>query len=137
MPIAYFRLKLTARPTAWGGAELVPPTVVRDTNYAFVIVKDGGKEGIARIDEPQSVLATVEEHRDCSRLTPKKAQAMREDYPKPKLKEVLRRRPRAEGAASAPGSPFQLDDQGKPIADTIQTVRSGFYLIDVPVLLEP
>ena len=32
---------------------------------------------------------------------------------------------------------FETDKKGKRILDTIQTVRSGFYLIDVPVRAKP
>ncbi len=33
-------------------------------------------------------------------------------------------------------SEFEVDAQGNPIVDTLQTVRSGFYLIDVPLLTQ-
>lgn len=38
---------------------------------------------------------------------------------------------------SIPRQQFETDEQGNPIVITLQTVRSGFYLIDVPIVEKP
>jgi hypothetical protein len=42
--------------------------------------------------------------------------------------------PQAEVGGNIPGQQFETDDQGNPVLITLQTVRSGFYLIDVPIV---
>jgi hypothetical protein len=59
-------------------------------------------------------------------------EALKKSYPVPKLKQKYRSPSPAEMETS--GEPFALDDRGNRIIETWQTVRSGFYLIDVPVL---
>ncbi len=42
--------------------------------------------------------------------------------------------PQEADERNIPGPQFETDEQGNPIVITLQTVRSGFYLIDVPIL---
>ena len=53
-----------------------------------------------------------------------------------KLKQKYRMHTQIEGRdiAESEGDAFEVDDQGHRIIETFQTIRSGFYLIDVPVL---
>ena len=134
MPVAFFQVRLSVRPEG-GSAALVPPTVVRDLGYQVVAVKEGGGEGIIRLEEPETVLRKVASHRDCTRLTPKSREELQQSYPPPKLKQ--RYREPAAGAEAAEsgaegGQPVPAA-AGEPVLETVQTVRSGFYLIDVPL----
>ena len=136
MPMAYFKVPLTVRQEGAREAALVPPKVLAGLNYRFVVVKDGGEEAIVRVDEPSSALAKVEKDKRCTRLTRKQLDTVRSGYPPPKLKERYRPQPSAEataGAGAAVGV-FELDNRGAAIVDVVQTVRSGLYLIDVPVV---
>ena len=45
--------------------------------------------------------------------------------------------PQAAVGGNIPGQQFETDEQGNPILITLQTVRSGFYLIDVPIVEQP
>lgn len=42
--------------------------------------------------------------------------------------------PQAAVGDNIPGQQFETDEQGNPVVITLQTVRSGFYLIDVPIV---
>lgn len=68
------------------------------------------------------------------------------------LQAAIPRPPQAAGEAMEPspfqppqvavgesiaGQQFETDEQGNPIIITLQTVRSGFYLIDVPIVEKP
>jgi hypothetical protein len=133
MPVVYYQARLKVQPTTSGNAELAVPKALRNLNYHFVLVKDGGEEGIVAVDEPKAALDTIGEDKALTRLTPKQADTLRQSYPPPRLKQRFRQ----DTAASdepAPAEQFALDDKGKRIVDTVQTVRSGFYLIDVPVV---
>lgn len=66
---AFYQIPLSVKPTGGGDAELVPPEVLQGLNYRFVIVKEGGEEGIVELDEPQQVLQKVARHEDCAKLT--------------------------------------------------------------------
>ncbi|HEX9374162.1 MAG TPA: hypothetical protein VF897_24325 [Roseiflexaceae bacterium] len=135
MPVAFFQVRLSVQPTSGGQAELVVPDVLHDLDYRFVIVKDGGEEGIVRLDAPADVIDRVSKDQRCTKLTAKQAEALRGSYPPPRLKQRFRIAPTpSEDASSAVAiEQFAVDDQGSRVVDTTQTVRSGFYLIDVPV----
>lgn len=135
MPSAFFRVRLSVRPKGGGEAELVPPDVLQDLHYRFVIVKEGGEEGIVRIEEPEAVLETIEQDKDCDKLTVEQMEALQKEYPAPKLKKKYRMGLQEHEAGE--GRPmdwlFAVDAQGNRILDTWQTIRSGFYLIDLLV----
>ncbi len=135
MSVAFFQISLSVQPKG-GEAELVPPKVLQDLNYRFVIVKDGGEEGIVKLEESEAVLKKVEKDKDCKKLTKKQMEALQKKYPQPKLKQKYRMRTQTEeqGETETVSEPFEVDDKGNKIIDTFQTVRSGFYLIDVPIV---
>ena len=136
MAVAYFQIQLSVQPKSGGGAVLVPPTVLQSTNYAFVIVKEGGAEAIVRIEGTDAVLRQVEKDKNCKKLTAKQLAALQESYPKPKIKSKYRTQEQPQATGAAPLALFEVDETGNKVVDTFQTVRSGFYLIDVPILPE-
>ena len=135
MATAYLQVPLTVQPKG-GSAELVPPEAVQNLNYHFVAVKDGGTEAIIRLEEPSAVVKEVEQNEDCKKLTAKQVEAVRKSYPSPKLKQQYRVMQRVEMADQDDARDVQPAADEEPIVDTIQTVRAGFYLIDVPVVAE-
>jgi hypothetical protein len=138
MPAAFFQVRLSVQPKSGGEAELMPPQVLQGLDYQYVVVKEGGEEGIVKLDGPDSALKQVERDKDCKKLTPRQLEALRANYPKPKLKTKYRTQMQLQSMGEAlpmPGA-FAVDEAGNKIVDTVQTVRSGFYLIDVPVLTQ-
>ncbi len=127
---AFYQVKLSAKPTGGGAAELVLPKILKDLDCQFVIVKEGGEEGIIRLEEPANTLKKVEKNKDCIKLTQAQMAELRKSYQKPKLKE----RYRMLTGEDITGDQFEVDSQGNKVADAIQTVRQGYYLIDVPVV---
>ena len=138
MPVAFFQIPLSVQPGESGYAGLVPPQAVAGLNYRFVIVKEGGEEAIVQIDAPDAELKQVAADAKCKKLTAKQMEALRKSYPPPKLKRKLRApvQSRETGEAAAKGPPA-VDQPDSMLTNTFQTVRSGFYLIDVPVLAPP
>jgi hypothetical protein len=136
MPTAFFQVCLSVQPTRGGEAEIGVPQALRGLNYGFVIVKDGGQEGIIKIEGAETLLRQVEKDHDCKKLTAKQAEALQGGYPQPKIKKRYRARPQPQGASELEpvGAIFDADEAGRPIVDAVQTVRAGFYLIDVPIL---
>jgi len=140
MPSAYFQIQLTVQPQSGGSAILEPPAVLKSTHYSFVTVKEGGGEAIVKVDGPDSVLKQVEKDKGCKKLTVKQLETLKESYPRPKLKKKFRSQPQprdADAAAPAAMGMSAVDEKGERVVDTFQTVRSGFHLIDVPILTEP
>ena len=139
MPVAFFQIPLSVQPKGGGEAELVPPKALQGQNYRFVIVKDGGEEGIVKLEESEALLKKVGKAKDCKKLTKEQMKTLQKNYPRPKLKQKYRMRTQIEerGEAETVGEAFELDDKGNKIINTFQTVRSGFYLIDVPVSPQP
>lgn len=137
MPVEFFQVKLSVQAKGTS-ADLVPPKILQDLNYRFIIVKEGGTEGILRIEATAAALKKIEKDKDCQKLTEKQAKERKESYPKPKLKQKYRVKTQPqEGEESGVGANlYEVDEQGKNIVDTFQTVRSGFHLIDVPILVE-
>lgn len=131
-----FQITLSIEPKSNGKAELVSPKILLELNYQFVIVKDGGNEGIISIDEPDAVLKEVEENKDCKKLTVEQMKILQKSYPAPRIKKIFRKRTQipGPGEVETTGEEFEVDEKGNRIIDTVQTVRSGFYLIDVQVL---
>jgi hypothetical protein len=137
MSVAFFQIPLSVQPKGGGEAELVPPQVLRDLNYAFVIVKEGGEKGIIRVEASEAILEEIQREQNCQRLALEQVETLQKSYPLPKLKHKYQPQRQTQAAEAQPVSGSdEVDDQGKKIIDTFQTVRSGFYLIDVPVLAE-
>jgi len=131
MAVTYFQVQLSIKTKEHGEAELIFPEVSPDTNYQFVIVKEGGKEGIIKLEDSEKNIQTIEKNENLKKLTESEMEALKQSYPTPKLKQKYRLPTQAES------EPFVVDQQGDRLIDTWQTVRSGFYLIDVPVLTQP
>jgi hypothetical protein len=134
MAVVFFQVQLSVQPKEAGEAELVFPIVLQDLNPQFVAVKEGGNEGIVKLDVSEANLKKVEKEKSCKKLTEAQMEALKKSYPVPKLKQKYRSPSPAEMETSSES--FALDDRGNRIIDTWQTVRSGFYLIDVPVLTQ-
>jgi hypothetical protein len=139
MPIAYFQVRLSVHPTGGGKAELVLPQALQGLNYDFVIVKDGGDEGIVKLHETDAGLQKVKQDQDCKQLPPEQVEELQKTYPPPKLKKKYRKQAQDQeaGQREAVSELFAVDSAGNRIVETFQTVRSGFYLIDVPVIGQP
>ena len=127
---AIFQVALSVEAVGQGNARLVPTKALKDLHYRFVTVKDGGDEAIVVVEASDAELKALEKDKSCRKLTPKQADSLRHSYPAPKVKKKFRAIP---PAAKPAGGQFETDKHGKPIVDTVQTVRSGFYLIDVPL----
>ena len=136
MPIQFFKIPLSVQPKGGGEVKLVAPQIWQDLNYRFVIVKDGGTEGIIQLEESEEVLAKVERNEICQKLTPEQLEALKNSYPKPKLKQKYRLLVQTQEGdeTEAATEVYEIDEQGNRIIDTLQTVRAGFYLIDVAIL---
>ena len=139
MPVAMFQVQLSVHPTAGGEAELLPPQPLQGLSYHFILVKDGGAEGVIRLEASEALLKQVEKDKACRKLTAKQLATLQASYPPPKLKQKYRLRPPAPDAhpADAGGGLFEVDDAGNRVVETLQTVRAGFYLIDVPLTVPP
>jgi hypothetical protein len=135
MPVAFFQVRLSVQPKAGGEAELIPPQALHGLNYQFIHVKDGGQEGIVKLEGLDPVLKQVEKDKDCKKLTAKQLETLRASYPKPKIKQKYRLQPQVQesGETAPAGVLFAVDQTGDRIVEIFQTVRAGFYLIDVPV----
>ena len=135
MSVAYFQIALSVQSKGRGEATLVPPAAIQGAGYRFLIVKEGGQEGIVQVDGPDATLKQIENDKDCKKLTAKQLETLRSSYPKAKVKQ--RYRPLAvPGPEAAEASESAVDAAGNRILETVQTVRSGFYLIDVPVVAD-
>ena len=137
MAIASFRIQLSVQPRAGGAAELVVPDVLQGVNYQFIIVKEGGEEGIVRVEASAADLEKIEKDRDCEKLTgPQMKRLKNSSYPTPKLKQKYRLQTEAKSETEGISEPFVVDEEGNRVVDTWQTVRCGFYLINVLVLTQ-
>jgi hypothetical protein len=134
MPVRFFQIPLTVRPQRPGTAELIPPKPLREMPFDFVLVRQGGEEAIVRVEAPEAELKALEKAKEVQRLTLSQMKKLRDSYSTPALKK---RRFHAQHIASE--EPTAAGEQGRPqsqlevVEQTVQTVRSGFYLIDVPV----
>jgi hypothetical protein len=131
MTVTYFQVQLSIKPKEQGEAELILPEVSPETSYKFVIVKEGGEEGIIKVEDSEENIQKLAKNENCKKLTQSEMETLKESYPTPKLKQKYRLPTQAET------EPSVVDQQGDRLIDTWQTVRSGFYLIDVPVLTQP
>ncbi len=128
MAKSLFQVTVSVKPKVGGQAELTPAKSLKGVEYRFVAVKEGGDEAIVMVEGPEAELKALEKDKHCRKLTPKQADTLRHSYPALKVKKKFRLQPS--------GGRYETDENGQPIVDTIQTVRSGFYLIDVPVVSE-
>lgn len=135
MPTAFFQVPLSVQPKEGGEAGFVLPQALQDLLYRFVIVKEGGEEGIIRIEGTNTILKQVEKEKGCKKLTAKQMEAVRKTYQQPRIKKKYRERISTEELDEdvIVGDEFEVDKDGNRIVDTFQTVRVGFYLIDIPV----
>lgn len=129
----YFQVTLTIQSKNGGMAELVLPKALQGILFDFIIVKEGGSEGIIRVEAAEATIKKIESDSQCKKLTNKQVDSIRKSYPVPKLKQKFRLRNPADVDPGKPDGLYELDAKGNKIIDTVQTVRSGFYLIDVPV----
>jgi hypothetical protein len=133
MATGYFQVVLQVRALKSAEAQLLAPRILDGLNFAFVVVKDDGTEGIVRVEEPESELKKIAHSNDCKKLTPKQLTETQAGYPAPRLKYRY-------GRAKDPVSghfDFATDAQGNRVVEAVQTVRAGFYMIDVPVIGQP
>src|SRR5439155_17571418 len=116
-------------------AELIPPQALHGLNYHFILVKDGGEEGIIQLEGADAVLKQVEKEKECKKLTAKQLATLQASYPKPKIKQKYRMQSQIQEAGETVpvAGLFEVDPAGNKIVDTFQTVRVGFYLIDISV----
>lgn len=134
MAVTFFQVQLLVKQKEAGEAELVLPKVLQEFNPQFIAVKDGGEEGIIKLDTSEANLKKIEKEKSCKKLTESQMDALKKSYPAPKLKQKYRSPSPEEMETSR--EPFALDDRGNRIVETWQTVRSGFYLIDVHILTQ-
>ena len=135
MAISYFEIQLSVKPKAGGEAELFLPKALQSQDYQFVMVREGGQEGVIRLDAPTDVAKKIAKDKKCNKLSQKKMEKVLESYPPPRLKKKFRVKVLDADAEEIAGDDrFELDKKGKPIIDTFQTIRSDFYLIDVPIM---
>lgn len=140
MAVAYFQVDLSVRPAGDGGAAFVIPKVLQTQNYQFVLVKEGGAEGVVEIEASAAEIKKVDADKKCKKVSKKQAEKIIKDYPAPRLKKKYRQSIEAGKTKTAVEhltEPFEIDKNGKRTIDTFQTVRSDFYLIDIPVILKP
>lgn len=134
MAVEFFQVELTVQPKAGGEAELVVPNVLQGLNYQFILVEDGGKKGILKLDASEAEIKKIEENKNCKKLAESQMKKLKQSYPVPKLKQKYRPQTQKASETATASSSFFVDEQGDLVVDTWQTVRSGFYLIDVPIL---
>jgi hypothetical protein len=134
MSEAFFKISLSVESKG-GQALLVPPKVLKNLDFKFIIVKEGGREAIVSVQGSAAKLKNMEKSKDCQKLTSKQVQTLKKTYPPPRLVQRYRL-----AAPAPPGGKeinvheqSETDEKGNPIIDTYQTVRCGFHLIDVPV----
>jgi hypothetical protein len=130
MPVAFFRTTLSLQ-VAGGQAQLLAPEALRGLDYQIVIARDGG-EAIVRVEAPAKTLEQIAEDQAFTRLAPKEAEKLRESYPPPRLKRRYRLAPPDETGVEH----HALDAEGNPLVETVQTVRAGFHLVDLPLTAE-
>lgn len=128
MAIAFFQVPLSVQTKDYGEADLGMPEVLQNVNYQFLIVKEGGEEGIIQVETSEATLQEIEQNEHCQKLNESQLETLKASYPTPKIKQKYR--------LSTIGNeePFVVDESGERVIDNWQTVRSGFYLIDVPVI---
>jgi hypothetical protein len=134
MPESIFQVRLSINKSA-RRTELAFPDILHDVEFHCLIVKEEGGEALIKVNASTEVVKKIEKHKDCMKLTPKQMEQLRDSYPAPRLKKKYRLRTMPENQVGSDTTIdiYELDAQGKKIIDTFQTVRSGFYLFDVPI----
>ncbi|NJP10299.1 MAG: hypothetical protein HC866_13170 [Leptolyngbyaceae cyanobacterium RU_5_1] len=135
MAIAYFEIPVMVQPTTGGDAELVLVQELHGLAYQFVQVNDGGREAIIQLNAGEAGLQTLSQTSHFTPLTDTEMAALKASYAPPKLKQRYRRA-QTDAQIEESSLPFELDLHGNPVIEWVQTVRSGFYLVDVPVVNE-
>jgi hypothetical protein len=59
-------------------------------NYRFIIVKEGGEEGIVKLEGPDAALKQAEKSKNFKKLTPRQLETLRASYPTPRMKMKYR-----------------------------------------------
>ncbi len=135
MPVKFFKVPLSVNSKGGGETTLVPPEILKNLGYQFVIVRDDGAEGIIQLEASDPVIEEVTANQDFQPLTEDQMQELKVSYLPPKLKQKYRFRSEIlEAESEIPGESYEFNEQGERIIDTVQTVRVGFHLIDVPVV---
>jgi hypothetical protein len=136
MPIVFFQVRLSVQSQKGGTATISVPYVLQEKNYTFILVKEGGEEGIIQVDASEAELQQIGADYSCKKLILEEMRQIYNSYPQPKLKQKFKASTQQDASAEEGLSKplFGTDEQGKQIVVTFQTVRAGFYLIDVPVL---
>lgn len=60
MASAFFLVPLSVQTKDYGEAELATPEVLQNVNHQFVIVKEGGEEGIIQVETSEANLQDIE-----------------------------------------------------------------------------
>jgi hypothetical protein len=136
MPVKFFQISLTVTSRSGGAAELIPPKPLRELTFEFVLVRQGGEEAIVRVEASEAELKEVEKAKGVKRLTPSQMKKLRDSYPAPALKRKLTMQPTTIGEGTITDNERGVPKRAEMIEQTVQTVRSGFYMIDVPLALE-
>ena len=129
MAVSFFQVQLSVKPKEAGEAELVLPKGLQEFNYQFVALKDGGEEGIIKLDTSEANLKTVEKEKNCKKLTEPQMAALKKSYPAPKHKQKYRS-PSPEEVETSSES-FALDDRGNRMSPSFSVkrgVRYPFYV---------
>jgi hypothetical protein len=58
--------------------------------YHFIVVKNGGEEGIVQLDASETVLQRIANDAHCTKLTKAQVRTLRANYLPPKLKQRYR-----------------------------------------------
>lgn len=136
MPENFFQIKLKVIPKESGEAELVPPEILQGLKFDYLIVKEGAEEGIIKIEANKESLKKIENDNDCKKLSSDQMKKVKKSYPEPKIKRKSRRLSGEMGDTGTMKELFEIDKNGNRIIDKIQTIRSGFYMIDIPILTD-
>lgn len=88
------------------------------------------------MEASDEALAKLDQDRQCTRLTIDQVAVLQHSYPSPKLKRRYRTLEAVLEAGDFKRAPeqFATDEAKRKVVEILQTVRSRFYLIDVPVL---
>ena len=90
MAETYLRVSLGVQPTQGGAAELVPPPELAGVDFRYVVVKEGGEEGVVVVDGEPSLIARLQTAPAITKLTAGRLAAVRDGYPPPRLKQRYR-----------------------------------------------
>lgn len=121
MPEAYFEVDIKFNETGGGRAEIAAPVALAGSKWGYVLVHEAEPKAIVRVEAGSKAHKAIAADPACRSLTDRRLEALKDAYPKPRLKQKYRRPPASE-------------EVGERTLETFQTVRWKFYLIDVPVL---